>query len=311
MNSELIKIIFSKDDIKQLFDWKNEYIRKSVYYIKIDDYNSLKENQNLYSFICNISKKWCNVRDCISSIKQLLNDIYNKTKNQDDTNFINNQISIAGRIINKIDKLANKYEDMIQMSDVEILYRQSASQMTINLKGSRDGLQIMGLLETRNLDFETVHILSVNEGILPQSKVANSLIPYDLRQYYGLPTYNNKQAVYAYHFYRLLQNAKNVNIYYNTLADGMGEGESSRFIKQILHELPAKNPNVNITEKIYKSPTTNNQEVKALRVVKTDDIYKKIIDKLTFTSTKKNRRIITYICLLLFDLPSEILSAIY
>ena len=287
LNSELIKIIFSKDDIKQLFDWKNEYIRKSVYYIKIDDYNSLKENQNLYSFICNISKKWCNVRDCISSIKQLLNDIYNKTKNQDDTNFINNQISIAGRIINKIDKLANKYEDMIQMSDVEILYRQSASQMTINLKGSRDGLQIMGLLETRNLDFETVHILSVNEGILPQSKVANSLIPYDLRQYYGLPTYNNKQAVYAYHFYRLLQNAKNVNIYYNTLADGMGEGESSRFIKQILHELPAKNPNVNITEKIYKSPTTNNQEVKALRVIKTDDIYKKIIYKLTFTSTKK------------------------
>ena len=56
----------------------------------------------------------------------------------------------------------------------------------------------MGLLETRNLDFKTVHILSVNEGILPQSKGANSLIPYDIRKYYELPVYSNKQAVYAY-----------------------------------------------------------------------------------------------------------------
>lgn len=287
LNTELVKVIFNKKDLNQLFKWRDEYIRESFYYVDISDYENLKNNKDLYNFLCLISKKWDNIDDCISTIKQLLKDIFARVKNQDGSYFVRNQVSIAGRVINKIEKLINKYESMMQISDIEMLYKQASLQMTINLEGLHGGLQIMGLLETRNLDFKTVHILSVNEGILPQSKNNNSLIPYDLRVYYKLPTYNNKQAVYAYHFYRLLQNAENVNIYYNTLADGIGEGEASRFIKQILHELPAKNPNVNITEKIYKSPTTNNQEVKPLQVIKTDDVYKKIIDKLTFTSSKK------------------------
>ncbi len=287
LNSELVKVIFTKNDIKQLFNWKNEYIIKSTYYINTKDYENLIENTDLYDFLCLISIKWNSIDDCISSIKQLLKNIYNKLKNQDDSYFVSNQISIAGRIINKIEKLANKYEQIIQISDIETLYRQSSSQMTINLNGLQGGLQIMGLLETRNLDFKTVHILSVNEGVLPQSKIANSLIPYDLRVYYKLPTYNNKQAVYAYHFYRLLQNAENINIYYNTLADGMGEGEASRFIKQIIHEMPLKNPNVEITEKIYKSPNNNNLEIKELQAIKTEDVYQKIVNKLTFASDEK------------------------
>ena len=77
----------------------------------------------------------------------------------------------------------------------------------------------------------------------------------------------------------LQENAQKINIYYNTLADGMGEGESSRFIKQILHEMPSKNPNVNIKEKVYKSPCNNKAEVKDLQVIKTDDVYEKIIKK--------------------------------
>lgn len=287
LNSELIKIIFTKEELKHLFNWKNENIKKSAYYISTEDFESLKEHHDIYDFLCLISKKWNSNNECISSIKSLLKAIYKKVKINDKTNFISNQISVAGRIINKIEKLLNKYEDIIQIADIENLYRQSSSEMTINLKGDYGGLQIMGLLETRNLDFKTVHILSVNEGILPQSKNANSLIPFDLRKYYGLPTYNNKQAVYAYHFYRLLQNAENIKIYYNTLADGMGEGESSRFIKQILHEMPSKNPNAEIKEKIYKSPSNKNKEIEKIEAVKTDEVYDKIIKKLSFVSEDK------------------------
>ena len=288
LSTELIKIIFSNNELKGLSNWKNEYINKSAYYINIDDYKSLEERHNeLYNFLCQISKKWSNPTDCISSIKELLNLINLKVKDKDNTYFVRNQISVAGRIINKIDKLLNKYEQIIQISHIETLYKQSASEMTINLKGAHDGLQIMGLLETRNLDFQTVHILSVNEGILPQSKSVNSLIPFDLRKHHGLPTYNNKQAIYAYHFYRLLQNAQNIKIYYNTLADGMGEGEASRFIKQIIHELPSKNPNVKINEKIYKSPSNHNIKTETLQVCKTDDIYQKIIKKLSGVSGNK------------------------
>lgn len=287
LNSELIKIIFTKEELKHLFNWKNENIKKSAYYISTEDFESLKEHHDIYDFLCLISKKWNSNNECISSIKSLLKAIYKKVKINDKTNFISNQISVAGRIINKIEKLLNKYEDIIQIADIENLYRQSSSEMTINLKGDYGGLQIMGLLETRNLDFKTVHILSVNEGILPQSKNASSLIPFDLRKYYGLPTYNNKQAVYAYHFYRLLQNAEHIKIYYNTLADGMGEGESSRFIKQIIHEMPSKNPNANIKEKIYKSPSNKNKEIEKIEAKKTDEVYDKIIKKLSFVSEDK------------------------
>ena len=287
LNSELIKTIFTNQELKLLFNWKNELIKKSTYYINIDDYKNLEEHYDIYNFLCIISKKWHSTSDCISSIKNLLNMIYIKVKNHDNTYFISNQISIAGRIINKISKLIDKYEQFIQISDIETLYRQSSSETTINLKGSHGGLQIMGLLETRNLDFKTVHILSVNEGILPQSKSNNSLIPFDLRKAYGLPTYNNKQAIYAYHFYRLLQNAENIKIYYNTLADGMGEGESSRFIKQIIHEMPSKNPNVTINEQIYKSPITDKLDIKKLEVIKTDEVYDKIVNKLSFVSNDK------------------------
>ena len=287
LNSELIKIIFTKEELKHLFNWKNENIKKSAYYISTEDFESLKEHHDIYDFLCLISKKWNSNNECISSIKSLLKAIYKKVKINDKTNFISNQISVAGRIINKIEKLLNKYEDIIQIADIENLYRQSSTEMTINLKGDYGGLQIMGLLETRNLDFKTVHILSVNEGILPQSKNASSLIPFDLRKYYGLPTYNNKQAVYAYHFYRLLQNAENIKIYYNTLADGMGEGESSRFIKQIIHEMPSKNPNANIKEKVYKSPSNKNKEIEKIEAKKTDEVYDKIIKKLSFVSEDK------------------------
>lgn len=287
LNSEIVKIIFTKEELKSLFDWTNEHIKKSTYYINLDDYKCLERHQDIYNFLCLISQKWDSTFNCISSIKSLLKSIYGKIKNYDTTYFISNQISIAGRIINKIDKLINKYEQIIQIPDIENLYRQSSSEMTINLKGDHGGLQIMGLLETRNLDFKTVHILSVNEGILPQSKNANSLIPFDLRKHFGLPVYTNKQAVYAYHFYRLLQNAENIKIYYNTLADGMGEGEASRFIKQIIHEMPDKNPNIKIVEKIYKSPNTNKQETKELQVLKTDDVYEKIINKLSSASEDK------------------------
>ena len=91
----------------------------------------------------------------------------------------------------------------------------------------------MGMLESRVLDFETVIISSVNEGILPAGKSNNSFIPFDVKIENGLPTYKEKDAVYTYHFYRLLQRAKNIYIIYNTEADVLNGGEKSRFITQL------------------------------------------------------------------------------
>ncbi len=281
LQTELCKIIFNKNDFKQLLQWQEDKLCKSIFYINVSDYDTLKENSNIHTFLKLISQKWDSPSDCLRNIKDILKNIYQLVSNTDNSNFIKNQISSAGRIINKIENLLLKHNISIKISDIESIYKQAASEMNINLKGDIDGLQIMGLLETRNLDFNTIHILSVNEGVLPQSKSNNSLIPFDLRIIFKLPIYKNKQAVYAYHFYRLLQNAQNINIYYNTLSDGMGEGELSRFIRQIIHELPSKNKNINIKEIFYQSPEFNNgNKTQKIIVEKNEEIIKKIEKKL-------------------------------
>jgi RecB family exonuclease len=100
-------------------------------------------------------------------------------------------------------------------------------------------LQVMGMLETRALDFERVIILSANEGVLPQARRLNSLIPFDISNELGLPTYREQEAVMAYHFYRLLQRASDVVLIYTTTTDAYGtaKGEPSRYLRQIEHEL--------------------------------------------------------------------------
>lgn len=104
------------------------------------------------------------------------------------------------------------------------------------------GLQIMGFLETRNLDFENLYILSVNETVMPGSQAGQSYIPYSIRKAYGLPTFEDQDAIYAYHFFRLLQRSKNIYLFYSTESGGTSGGEMSRYILQIAYELKKKYP---------------------------------------------------------------------
>jgi hypothetical protein len=271
LETEIVKIIFTYEELSSLSKSIDSLIKQSTYYIEINKLSDFFNNKRILEFTECLCKKW-NVENCIDSIGEILTFIIESPCANKD--FIANQISVAKRIFNKIHKLMKKYGSIIQLTDIETIYRQSANEMSIKLESQNEGLQIMGLLETRNLDFDVVHILSVNEGILPQSKNANSLIPFDLRKEYNLPIYKNKQAVYAYHFYRLLQNAKTINIYYNTLADGMGEGEPSRFIRQIIHEMSSNN-NINIIDTTYKNPKIEINKNSGLKVSKKD-----IIDKI-------------------------------
>lgn len=100
------------------------------------------------------------------------------------------------------------------------------------------GMQVMGVLETRNLDFRHLVLLSVNEGQLPKSGGDSSFIPYNLRKAFGMTTIEHKIAVYAYYFYRLLQRAERITLMYNTSLDGLNRGEWSRFMLQFLIEWP-------------------------------------------------------------------------
>ncbi len=137
-------------------------------------------------------------------------------------------------LFNELSRLNDKYPYLKDVSTLYHVYKELLSAETLDFQGEPlEGLQIMGMLESRVLDFETIIISSVNEGILPSGKSNNSFIPFDVKLENNLPTYKEKDAVYTYHFYRLLQRAKHVFILYNTEADVLTGGEKSRFITQL------------------------------------------------------------------------------
>ncbi|MEN3323663.1 PD-(D/E)XK nuclease family protein [Mariniflexile soesokkakense] len=137
-------------------------------------------------------------------------------------------------LFNELSRLNTKYQHIKDVSTLFSIYKELLSSETLDFQGEPlQGLQIMGMLESRVLDFETVIISSVNEGVLPSGKSNNSFIPFDVKLENKLPTYKEKDAVYTYHFYRLLQRAKNIYILYNTEADVLTGGEKSRFITQL------------------------------------------------------------------------------
>jgi CRISPR/Cas system-associated exonuclease Cas4 (RecB family) len=146
-----------------------------------------------------------------------------------------------GRARTQLERListAEAYDAQMSSDLLGRLIRQMLQQLRIPFVGEPlQGLQIMGMLETRSLDFDELYILSLNEGILPGAKDEPSLIPYFLRTAYGLPTVDMQDAIFAYHFYRLLMRSKKVHIFYSSYqADGK-EAEVSRFVQQIQHEL--------------------------------------------------------------------------
>ncbi len=172
-------------------------------------------------------------------------------------------------IFNQVLDLIQEHGFITDLKSLQALFQELLSSETLDFQGDPlEGLQIMGMLETRNLDFETVIITSVNEGILPSGKSNNSFIPYDLKRNFGLPTFKEKDAVYTYHFYRLLQRAKNIYLIYNTEPDVLEGGERSRLITQLLTD---ENINQNITECIAV-PEIAPQPNTKMRIDKNDSL---------------------------------------
>ena len=287
-DADFIKLVFNGKDYDSLMSWLKDKQSSSDLSFHVNDFSSIgisDDNQedgaseDLARFLTLSSTKWIDSKDCIENLKSILRVSLQKIK--DESYFVKNQISVAGKVLNKVESLIKKY-DSVEILDLQMLILQIGREMSIAMKGEADGLQVMGLLETRNLDFDVVNMLSVNEGVIPKNKNSNSLIPYDVRKYYNLPTYNQQQAVYAYHFYRLLHNAKKINLFYNSLSDSSGLGEPSRFIRQIEYELVKKNPKVKLQHFQYKSPIINLKS-NIISVDKDDTMLKKIT-KLSPTS---------------------------
>lgn len=147
------------------------------------------------------------------------------------------------------------------------------------------GLQVMGLLETRNLDFKNVILLGMNEGNLPKRSMENSYVPYNLRRAFGLTLSEHRDSIYAYYFYRLLQRAENVTLVYNSAPEGKSRGECSRYILQLLGS------NLYNIRHVALSSHQGNDSIKAGEIKKNDVVIDRLCDRFGLEENKKVREI--------------------
>ncbi len=178
------------------------------------------------------------VKTLISILDNVLQrQLASKRLKEIDSELFGKTIQELNRLQDTLQHHIEKYDQEIELSFVLSLIQKSLSAVAVPLEGDPlSGIQIMGLLESRNLNFNRVIVLGLIEGIVPQASTGTTFIPDSLRRAYGLPVLENQDAISAYMFYRLIQRAKNIDFVYNSLTDESNSGEPSRFIKQLEYE---------------------------------------------------------------------------
>lgn len=254
--------------IDKNYVWINENLLESLF----------KED---YKIIQPLFKPWQNSVQGIGAIAQLL-DVFNKAEQSSlrITALENEYLHVFTKQFNRLQELVNTHDYLNSLSTLKSLFKQIIGTASVPFIGEPlQGLQIMGVLESRTLDFENVILLGVNEGVLPSGKSTNSFIPNDLKRYHNLPLYGEKDAIYAYHFYRLLQRASNVLLTYNTQHTGIGSSEKSRFITQLQFELNFYNSQHTITERMLSGGTLPPSKKNIIKVSKTNENLQPILYK--------------------------------
>ncbi len=249
----------SKEEKKTAIVLCNEVLLQSVLHVIPDSVQNINITKGFplaqtqaFSFVEELAQK----SECLSPlnfIETLLEEVQctaknEKSKKRGNVNDFEQELYAESyfqvyTILNRFHQLISSGKLPLETVTLHKLIRQVVRQTTIPFHGEPAiGLQIMGVLETRCLDFENILMLSVNEGNLPQKNHDNSFIPYCIKKEFGLTTAEHKTAVYAYYFYRLIKRAKHIRLVYNSSTEGMVKGEMSRFMTQLLveTELPIK-----------------------------------------------------------------------
>ncbi len=223
------------------------------------DFSKLETYQNANDVLQLITLPW--VEDSLSIIEKLMQLIFKLRaflkENNDDVSLT--FLHAFYKVIVQLKNYQLKYQVITSPQQLVTIYKQIADLAEVSFEGEPlEGLQIMGVLESRVLDFENVIITSVNEGKFPAGKTMNSFIPHDVKVELGLPTFKEKDAIYTYHFYHLLLRAKNIYLLYNSDSEGLDAGEKSRFITQLLLDPHVKHT-IKVSNYFAQTPKTINQ----------------------------------------------------
>ena len=234
---------------------KNKIYISAAEFIRFLD----QANDSLTAYILPLFIHWeNNPQKCIASFLQFIDGYLiaqKELKHSIDKQLENEFLYEFTKEFKKLTLLIEKHKSISELKTLKKFLKQIIQQKTLPFYGEPlSGLQIMGVLETRTIDFENIILLSANEDILPTGKTYNSFIPFEIKKAFKLPAYYEKDAIFAYHFYRLLQRSKNVHILYNTEAGGFTNPDKSRYVTQIVHELPKYNTHISINEHIAHLP---------------------------------------------------------
>jgi len=233
--------------------------RELVHLINANNYTFITHqklldlNPNPSELFLLLFKKWeTGAVPVLETIISLLETLKNNLSNDNEEEKITKAFVFAiFKVINKLITYYSKHQHIDKIETLYAIYKQVIDVAEVSFEGEPlNGLQIMGVLESRVLDFDTVIVTSMNEGKFPAGKSSNSFIPYDVKRELGLPTFKEKDAIYTYHFYHLLQRATNIYLLYNTESEGLDAGEKSRFITQLDVE---RQPKHTLTQEIYNA----------------------------------------------------------
>lgn len=263
-SSPYVALLLSKTNPDFPSRLKTSIKQNNWVYIAIEKIGRMENVPELVTRVL-LSEGGLSAKNFTDTVLHLLSNLQTYLKEND----VEAEIGLIDRfktIVSELEILLSSYSFINDLKSIESVYNDLIANEKLDYQGNPyQGLQVMGMLESRNLDFDTVFITSVNEGILPAGKSINSFIPFDLKKEFSMPTFKEKDAVYAYHFYRLIQRAKNVYILYNTEPDVLEGGEKSRFITQMLTD---ENINKYISHKVG-APQINPTSLKPPSIEKT------------------------------------------
>ena len=207
----------------------------------------------------------------IQTIRALNRELYNSFGKDDE--FEKAILETFDREIIDFENLVREGLPEMTLKSFKHLFFQHWNTKSIAYHGNPiDGLQIMGLLETRLLDFKNIIVLGLNEGKMPPTNPLQTMIPMDLRSYLGLPTPRDNQGLFAHHFYRLLQRCDKIWTTYTSSQENIGSNEASRYLLQLELELSRINPNFKLKKEFYSIPNDTGLTESVQLVQKTDDI---------------------------------------
>jgi ATP-dependent helicase/nuclease subunit B len=215
---------------------------------------------------------------------RLIRDFYNASEQASKTathhRIQQEYLYLTATLLQRIRELNARFDSIQSIRALREIFVLLAKVSNLPFSGEPlEGIQIMGMLETRNLDFESVILVAANEGILPGDGKSNSFIPYDIRADFNLPNHNHHNAVAAYHFYHLLQRAKEIHIIYNTEATQLGGGERSRFVQQLVTEYLHYNPAASIRELVQTPDVPDKSGQRAISVAKNERVFERLQEK--------------------------------